>query len=135
MIPFGGLKMSLRKILILLIHGFLIWALCGATIGIGRSLTVIETVLIIHAIAAPIFSALISAFYYWKFDFTTPLQTAVIILIVVMVLDAGLVAPLFEKSYKMFNSLIGTWIPFALIFLSSLITGLAIKKVPVKPSK
>jgi len=42
----------------------------------------------------------------------------------VVVMDAGLVAPVFEKSYQVFMSALGTWIPFALIFVSTYITGL-----------
>jgi len=34
-------------------------------------------------------------------------------------LDAGLVAPVFERSYEMFRSVLGTWIPFALIVVAS----------------
>jgi hypothetical protein len=40
-----------------------------------------------------------------------------------MVMDAGIVAPVFEKSYVMFKSVLGTWIPFILIFLATYITG------------
>jgi hypothetical protein len=117
-------KLTPKKIVIVLVHAFIIWVLCGATIGIGRSVTTMELTLIIHAIAAPLFAALISLFYYRKFNYTTPLQTAFIFLLFVVVMDAGLVAPIFEKSYEMFKSLLGTWIPFALIFLSSYVTGL-----------
>ena len=38
---------------------------------------------------------------------------------VVMALDVFVVAPLFEGSYAMFRSVIGTWLPFAAIFLAS----------------
>jgi hypothetical protein len=35
-----------------------------------------------------------------------------------------LVAPVFEKSFAMFESVLGTWMPFALIFIATLVTGL-----------
>jgi len=38
----------------------------------------------------------------------------------VVVTDGLVVAPMLERSYDMFRSLIGTWIPFALIFIASL---------------
>ena len=120
-------KLNLKKIIILLIHAFIGWALCGATIGIGRAITSIENTLIIHAILAPTFFAIISFVYYKKFNYTTPLQTAFIFLFFVIIMDAGLVAPVFEKSYEMFKSVLGTWIPFLLIFLSTFITGLMVK--------
>jgi hypothetical protein len=43
---------------------------------------------------------------------------------VVVIPDACVVAPLFERSYAMFRSLIGTWIPFATIFLASWAAGI-----------
>jgi hypothetical protein len=42
----------------------------------------------------------------------------------VFTLDLVVVAPLFERSYAMFRSFIGTWLPFALIFAASLAAGI-----------
>jgi hypothetical protein len=36
------------------------------------------------------------------------------------------VAPIFERSYAMFRSLNGTWVPFASIFLASLAAGILV---------
>lgn len=118
----------MKKSLIVVLHGLALWALCGGTIAVGRGLFGIETTLVIHAVAAPIFAALISVFYFKRFHFTSPLQTALIFLAVVVVLDAGLVAPVFEKSYAMFRSFLGTWLPFGLIFLATLFTGMALRR-------
>jgi hypothetical protein len=121
-------KLNFKKIIIVLIHAFIVWALCGATIAVGRSLTTIELALIIHVIGAPIFACLVSMVYYKKFNYTSPISTAFIFLFFVIAMDAGLVAPVFEKSYGLFKSILGTWIPFSLIFLSTYITGLIIKR-------
>jgi len=121
-------KLEFKKIIIVLIHAIIVWGLCGATISIGRSVTTMGTTLIIHAIVAPIFAFIVSMFYYKKFNYTTPIWTAIIYLITVIAMDAGLVAPIFEKSYEMFKSILGTWIPFTLIFLSTYITGLIFKR-------
>jgi hypothetical protein len=121
-------KFTPKKIIIVLIHAFIVWVLCGATIGIGRSITTMELTLIIHAIGAPIFAASISLIYYKKFNYSSPVQTAFIFLFFIIAMDAGVVAPVFEKSYEMFKSVLGTWIPFALIFLSTYVTGLILKK-------
>jgi hypothetical protein len=40
-----------------------------------------------------------------------------------MLVDGGVIAPFAEKSYAMFACLLGTWIPFALIFASIGLTG------------
>jgi hypothetical protein len=42
----------------------------------------------------------------------------------VIALDALVVAPLIERSYAMFRSFIGTWLPFAAIFLASWAAGI-----------
>ena len=44
----------------------------------------------------------------------------------VILLDAGVVAPLFERSFAMFRSFIGTWLPFAAIFMGSWAGGAVI---------
>ena len=70
--------MNIKKTLIILAHAFSGWVLCAATIGIGMAATSLNTALIIHAVAAPVFFAGVSLVYFRKFNYTTPLQTAVI---------------------------------------------------------
>jgi len=113
-----------RDVLIVLLHALVLWALCGATIGIGRALVGIETTLIVHALAVPVFASSIALFYFTRHGRFSPLVTAAVFTVFVVSLDAGLVAPVFEKSFAMFRSVLGTWIPFGLIFLSTLVTGL-----------
>jgi len=121
-------KLSIRKLIIILVHGLIGWALCGATMGIGMAVTSIENTLIIHAIAAPIIFATISLTYFKKFNYTTPLQTAIVFVFFVVFMDVFVVALLIEKSFEMFTNILGTWIPFALIFISTYLTGLYAKK-------
>lgn len=115
--------MNASKIAILLIHAFIGWALCAATMGIGMAVTSLENALIVHALAAPIFFAGVSLVYFRKFNYTTPVQTALIFIAFVMVMDFFVVALLINRSFEMFTSLLGTWIPFALIFISTWLTG------------
>jgi hypothetical protein len=117
-----------RDVLIVLLHSLVLWALCGATIGIGRALVGIETTLIVHVTVVPVFASLIAFFYFKKLGHFEPLVTAAIFTGFVMTLDAGLVAPVFEKSFAMFRSILGTWIPFALIFVSTLAAGVLSKR-------
>ena len=121
-------KLSVRKLIIILVHALMGWALCGATMGIGMAVTSIENALIIHAIAAPIIFATISLIYFKKFNYTTPLQTAIVFVFFVVFMDVFVVALLIEKSFEMFTNILGTWIPFALIFISAYLTGLYAKK-------
>ena len=116
--------MNASKITILLVHAFIGWALCAATMGIGMAVTSLNNALTVHAIAAPIFFAGVSLVYFRKFNYTSPLQTALIFITFVIVMDFFVVAMLINRSLEMFASLLGTWIPFGLIFLSTWITGL-----------
>ncbi len=116
--------MSIRKVGIILAHAFVGWALCAATMSIGMATTSINDALIIHAIGAPIFFVIVSMIYFEKFNYTTPLQTALIFVGSVMVVDFLVVALLINRSLDMFASLLGTWIPFVLIFTSTYLTGL-----------
>lgn len=118
--------MTLNKVLVLLAHAFVGWALCAATMTIGMAVTTLNNALVIHAIAAPIFFTVISLIYFRKFNFTTPLQTAFFFLAFVMATDFFLVAMLINKSFAMFASFLGTWLPFALIFASTYLTSYAI---------
>lgn len=96
-------------------HGFGDWVIVGL-LSLSRAL-------IIHAIAAPIFFLLLLWVYFKKFSFTTPLQTAIIFVAFVIFMDVFIVAAVIERNFKMFESLLGTWVPFLLIFLSTWITG------------
>jgi len=113
----------LQRAAVILAHAVVGWAYCGAIIGVGRHFLSVQTTLVLHAIGAPIGFALISLFYYRRYAFTSPLQTAAAFLGVVVALDLFLVAPVFERSYAMFSSVLGTWIPFALIFAATFLTG------------
>ncbi len=116
--------MNNRKTMIILTHAFIGWVLCGATMGIGMAAISLVAALIVHAIGAPIFFTVISYFYFKKFNFTTPIQTALIFVCFIIIMDFFIVALLINHSLNMFASLLGTWIPFILIFASTYFTGL-----------
>jgi len=116
--------MNIQKAGIILAHAFVGWALCAATMGIGMAVTTMDNTLIAHAIGAPIFFAIVSLVYFNKFNYTTPLQTATTFIAFVIAMDVFVVAMLINRSFEMFTSLLGTWIPFALIFTSTWVTGL-----------
>jgi hypothetical protein len=104
-------------------YAFVGWALCGAIIGIGRKVTSLQRTLIIHAIGAPLIFALLAFHWFSLYHYFSPLQTAALFTGFVIAMDALLVAPIFEKSFAMFASLLGTWIPFTLIFVAIYLVG------------
>jgi hypothetical protein len=112
-------RITLKVVAILAVHAVVAWALCGAIVFVGRQLWTMETTLIIHAIGAPIIAAGVSISYFTYFNYTTPVQTAAIFVLSAISLDFIVVATLIEKSYEMFTSPIGTWIPFALMFAAT----------------
>jgi hypothetical protein len=118
----------LRKTAVLLGHALVGWAVCGAIIGIGRSVTTMETTLIIHAIAVPIVFGFLALSYFRSFNYTAPLPTAAVFLAVPFLLDLGVIAPFAEKSFAMFASLLGTWVPLGLIFLSTYVVGMLVTR-------
>ncbi len=122
--------MNIKKTFIILAHAFIGWALCAATMGIGMATMSLDTTLIVHAIGAPIFFIILSLIYFHKFHYTSPLQTGLIFVGFVIAVDFFVVALIIIGSLEMFTSLLGTWIPFALIFTSTYLTGLLTGKSP-----
>jgi hypothetical protein len=99
------------------------WALCAATMGIGMSLIGVPVALVIHAVASPVIFAVIAMVYFKRFAYTTPFTTAVAFVVIVVFMDVVMVAMLVQRSFEMFTSLLGTWLPFVLIFASTYLTG------------
>lgn len=127
--------MTVGKLAILLAHAFVGWALCAATMGIGMATLSMQATLIVHAIGAPIFFAVVSLVYFRKFNYTSPLQTGLIFVGFVIAVDFFIVALVINKNLEMFASMLGTWIPFALIFTSTYLTGqFTVKRPEPKPA-
>lgn len=120
--------MEFKKIIILLAFAFVGWFLCAMVMGIGMEITSVNNALIIHAIAAPIIFGFISWIYFKKISFTTALQTATIFVFFVILMDFFVVALLIQRSFEMFTSILGTWIPFILIFASTYLVGTYLKR-------
>jgi hypothetical protein len=105
----------------LTVSALVLWAACGAVIG--RRLWTLRTTLVVHLFAAAAFAfAAAAAHKLLAPDFDVVARAAVMTGLIVA-LDALVVAPLFERSYAMFRSALGTWVPFAAIFLASWAAG------------
>ena len=100
-----------------------LWGACGGVIAIGRRLWSLDATLRVHLVAAPILAFLVATLHRELAPEFDPLLRAAAITIVVMLLDALVVAPLFERSYAMFRSVIGTWLPFFTIFAAAWFAG------------
>jgi hypothetical protein len=125
--------MNAGKLMMLLVHALVGWALCAAIMGISLATLPRGEALIIHALAAPIIFVFVSRSYFQRFACTTPLQTAFIFVAIIILVDLFVVAPSVDHSLDMFASLLGTWIPFLLIFTATHITGLVTMIVSRRP--
>jgi hypothetical protein len=112
-----------RKGLVLTGYSIIGWGVCGATILLGRRFLSINTTLLVHAVVAPVAFGILAWLFFKKFSQASPAAVAAAMVGIVIALDALVVAPLFERSYAMFQSLIGTWIPFASILAAAYIVG------------
>lgn len=115
----------MRSYLAVLAFAVGVWAFCGAIMGIGRAVTTLETTLLLHAIAAPLGAAVAA----WSFQRlrggVAPVTAAAAFVATALFLDAFLVAPVFERSFEMFRSAVGVWLPQVLIFLAAWWAGSA----------
>ncbi|WP_212524530.1 hypothetical protein [Actibacterium sp. MT2.3-13A] len=109
----------MRVYLILLAFAVAVWAFCGAIMGLGRAVTTLETTLLLHAIGAPLAAAVAAWGFQRLRGGVAPVSVAAAFVATALFLDAFLVAPVFEGSFEMFRSVIGLWLPQALIFLAA----------------
>jgi hypothetical protein len=113
----------LGRACVILAFAVAVWGFCGTLVGIGRQLMSMDATLILHAIGAPIGAAILSWFYFKNYAFTGPLVTAAIFVATALILDVVVVALLIEKSFGMFQSVLGVWLPQLLIFAATYVTG------------
>lgn len=110
--------------------GIAAWAACGLVMALGRAAFGLEVALWVHLAAAPAI-ALAAAVLCWNHArHPGPLATAAILAGVPAALDALVVAPILERSFAMFASPLGTWIPLSLIFVASLATARLLSRPP-----
>lgn len=108
------------------------WAACGLTLAVCRAIWGMPTALWVHLAAAPAIFFVVTAFYWNRSRHLGPAATASLFLAIVLGMDALVVAPFFERSFAMFGSAVGTWLPFGLIFLGSLGAGLLLSLAPAR---
>jgi hypothetical protein len=104
------------------------WALCGGAMYGALAFTTADRALVIHALAAPLIFAAIAIFYFRRPGSWSPAAAAATFLGTVVTMDVLIVALLVEKSFDMFRSVRGSWLPFTLIFASTWWTGRAVRR-------
>ena len=107
------MSLAVKKPFVLLSLGISGWAVCGTIMFVLLYLTTIYLSLIIHFIATPFIFLGISNLYFKRFDYTSPLATAIIFTLIVMILDFFVVAMVIEKNLEKMgaiNIFVGMWL-------------------------
>ncbi len=109
----------MRPFLILVLTAIAAWAACALTMAIADSLVSTESALVIHALFTLVWFALAAGWYRRRHAWPGPKAIALTNLATVVVLDVVVVAGLVLNSFEMFDSVMGTWLPFALVLVGS----------------
>ena len=96
--------------------------------AVGMKLGSLRSALIVHAVAAPVIFSAVSTSYFRRSRSLSPIQGAAAFLAVVVFSDLVVVATLIGRSFAMLRSVLGTWLPFVLIFTSSWWTGRVVRR-------
>ncbi|MBN1204592.1 MAG: hypothetical protein JXB05_06675 [Myxococcaceae bacterium] len=114
----------------LLAHAVVGWALCAA-IMVPLLLLVSRTAAqVVHVVTVPFIFTAVAWHYFRSRGARDPLPTAMVWTASVALLDLVFVAGLVQRNLEMFESVLGTWLPFALIFVATWATGVAMSTMP-----
>jgi menaquinone-dependent protoporphyrinogen oxidase len=111
-------------------HGLAGWALCAGVMGVLLQIASPGVAVAVHAIAAPLIFVAIAVHYFGARGARDPLPTALAFAAIVAALDAVVVGALTLRSFALFASFAATWLPLALVFLSTWSTGLLMATMP-----
>ena len=113
----------MKRTLLFLLFAFIGWAVCGGMVMGGRLIMSMQTTLIVHATGAPVVFGILAYIYHRLAPGTSVIGLAAMFLGFIVFMDIFVVALLIEKSFAMFLSPLGTWIPWTLIVISVWWTG------------
>jgi proline iminopeptidase len=95
------------------------WMACGVVFAVARAVLGVDAAVWIHLLAAPVIGAVVTLLLWTHPRHPGVVATALMLAGTAAYLDATVVAPFLERSFAMFASPAGTWIPLALIFAAS----------------
>jgi menaquinone-dependent protoporphyrinogen oxidase len=111
-------------------YGVVGWAACAAIMALLLRMTDFTFAAAVHAVAAPVIFLLLARRYFAARGARDPLPTALAWTAIVAGLDLAVVAGALQRSLGLFASIAGTWLPFALIFLVTWVTGALMATMP-----
>ena len=114
----------------LLLHAALGWALCGALLAGLLWRLPLGVALVLHAVAVPFLYIPVSVHYFRRRGARDALPTALAFTATAAGLDLLVVAALIQRSLAMFASPLGVWLPWCLLFLTTLAVGEVMSMMP-----
>ncbi|HVP20241.1 MAG TPA: hypothetical protein VMS73_00110 [Anaerolineaceae bacterium] len=119
---------AIKKAAVVLLHAFVGWGILAAILAFGRKDLAVSSVLIIQLIAAPILFAGIAWIYYSYFGVTTPLQTALFFMGVVMFMHVSVLVFFARNGVNLYLKPVTIWIAFGLVFVVTYLEGRIIQR-------
>jgi hypothetical protein len=104
------------------------WAACGLTFMLARAALGVDAALVTHLLAAPAIGATVTLRLWHHPHHPGVLGTASTLAGTAALLDAIVIAPFLERSFEMFASPAGTWIPLALLLAASAATAATLSR-------
>ena len=118
----------MRKVISLIPFAVAGWIICGLIMTLATEWFGLEMALVLHAVIGPLAFVAVSLWYFRLKDTVNPFYAAIFITAIVFLLDLIIVAMIMGEGFEMFQSFIGTWLPFMLILLFSWATGHFVKR-------
>ncbi|MBR9997586.1 MAG: hypothetical protein KFF73_01385 [Cyclobacteriaceae bacterium] len=115
---------NFSKIIAILSFGTIGWVLSGLIFYFARMFLGNYLAVLVHFVFSPLAFIGLSYLYFRYINITSSLITAAFVTGIVIGLDFFVIGLLIEKNFRIFTSIMGTWLPFLLIFLSVFLTGL-----------
>jgi menaquinone-dependent protoporphyrinogen oxidase len=107
----------------LVAHASVGWAACAALMGALLHMASVGVALGLHAVAPPAVFVVVAQHYFRPRGAHSAMSTAFAFVAIVALLDLIIVAGFVQRNLAMFGSVIGTWVPFALVFAVTWLTG------------
>ena len=116
-------------------YGLVGWALCALVMAGLLRATSLTTALVLHGLIAPAIFAVIAHRYFAARGAREPLATAFGFVGIVALLDLVIVAGLAHRGLAMFGSILGFWLPLALIFGVTIAVGTISSMLPLQSGR
>lgn len=114
----------------LMLHGLMGASLCAALMAGLLGAGALRAAPVVHALMAPLIFAWIAVRYFGARGARNPLPTALFFTAGLALIELLVVAGLVQGSLDMYRSVLGAWLPYALVFAVTWATGEVMSMLP-----